>query len=55
MNDRASFDVRLYELTKDEWFVVCRRVRPELTEEEFSRLWEDFQTKKAEGRLGPVH
>ena len=35
--------LRLDEFTKDEWRDVCMTARPDLTEEEFDQLWEEFQ------------
>lgn len=34
-------------LTKDEFFDACREALPELTREEFDRLWDEFQKGKA--------
>lgn len=47
--------VKLTELNADEWFDVCRRFDPLLTREAFDEAWADFQARKQEGRLGPVH
>lgn len=42
---------RLDEFTKEEWFEVCKHARPDLTEDEFDQLWEDFVAAKEAGRL----
>lgn len=39
-------DARLNEYTKEEWLDVCRRVRPDLTEAEFEKMWADFVEEK---------
>lgn len=41
-------DDRLLKFSKDEWWVVAKRVKPSLTREEFDKHWEDFQRDKAE-------
>lgn len=40
----------LNELDKEEWWDVARRVRPDITREEYDRMWEEFQVEK-EARL----
>ena len=35
-------DARLHEFDKAEWREVVRKVRPELTDEEFERDWAEF-------------
>lgn len=43
-------------LTKYEWWSVCRRVKPALTWSDYELMWDDFQARKAQGRLaGQVH
>lgn len=42
---------KLYEFDEDEWRDVCRYLRPELSDEEFTRLWNEFQTAKAARQL----
>ncbi|MGB3749408.1 MAG: hypothetical protein WA961_14505 [Rhodanobacter sp.] len=39
---------RLNEYTKAEWFDVGRRLKPDLTWEEFETMWADHCAKKAE-------
>ncbi len=39
---------RLDEFDKVEWRDVCRRINPALTDEEFERMWIDFQKAKAD-------
>lgn len=46
MGDAARLD----EFDKDEWWDVCRKLRPELTREEYDVLWADFQAMKARRR-----
>lgn len=41
----------LHEYTKDEWRDVARNVRPDLSDEEFDRMWDDFQEMKARKAL----
>lgn len=43
--------MRLDEYTKDEWFSVCKRLSPGLTETEYNRMWEDFQMAKSKKEL----
>jgi len=38
---------RLDEFDADEWFEVCRRLRPEVTREEFDQMWAEFAALKA--------
>jgi hypothetical protein len=38
--------MRLDEYDIDEWWDVCRRVRPDLAREEFDAMWREFQTMK---------
>lgn len=38
---------RLDEYDAVEWFDVCRRLKPDLTQERFDELWTAFQTDKA--------
>ncbi len=40
-------DVRLDEMDKNEWFDVCRRLRPDWTAEQFEEAWREFvETKR---------
>lgn len=39
--------LRLDRFTKEEWFDVARRVRPDLAWEEFERTWADFCARMA--------
>lgn len=39
-------EARLDEFTKDEWLLVCRRLRPNLSETEYDKMWADFQEMK---------
>lgn len=38
--------MRLDEYDIDEWWDVCRRVRPDLTREQFNAMWAEFQAMK---------
>lgn len=42
-------EARLDSLDKDEWWDVCRRLRPDITREEYEVMWADFQQRKSEG------
>lgn len=44
----ADDDARLDEFDAVEWFDVCRRLQPDLTQERFDELWNEFQAEKAE-------
>ena len=37
---------KLNEFDKEEWRLVARRLRPDWSDEEFDRHWEDFQRDK---------
>jgi hypothetical protein len=39
----------LYEFTREEWLAVTRYLKPEITEDEFDVMWEEFQVKKRQG------
>ncbi len=39
---------KLDEHDKNEWWDICRALKPSTTWEQFEELWADFQTKKAE-------
>ncbi len=41
-------DAHLDEFDKTEWFDVCRIIKPDLTEEEYTEMWNDFQLRKEE-------
>lgn len=41
--------VKLNEFTKDEWRKVAQLVRPDLTDDEYDRMWADFQFLKESG------
>ena len=43
--------IRLDEFTKDEWRDVCRRLRPDITDDEFDEEWREFQAHKRRRRL----
>lgn len=34
------------EYNRDEWFLVCQKLKPDLTPEEFEPMWEEFQEAK---------
>lgn len=38
----------LNEYDADEWFDVCRQIRPDYSREQFDRDWETFQERKRE-------
>lgn len=42
---------RLDEFTKEEWFDVCKKVKPGLTQDQYDKMWDDFQTEKARRKL----
>lgn len=42
---------RLDELDENEWWDVCRKLRPEIEREEFEREWREFQQIKAGRRM----
>jgi hypothetical protein len=44
---------RLDEYDATEWFDICRKLCPALTQEDFDTMWDNFQRRKAEGRLQP--
>lgn len=44
-------DVKLNEFTKEEWRDVARIVRPDLTDEEYNTMWDDFIQEKARKQL----
>ena len=33
---------RLYEYTKTEWFDVVRKLKPQLTEQEYEAMWTEY-------------
>lgn len=35
--------IRLNEFNRDEWWDVCRRVRPDMTREQFDADWDERQ------------
>jgi len=35
-------ETRMDEFDKDEWYQVCRTVRPDWTEAQFDKAWADF-------------
>ena len=39
-------NVRLDEYDKQDWFDVCKQLRPGLTWEEYGPLWDEFQRLK---------
>lgn len=41
-------DARLDELDKEEWWDVCRRMRPDMTREQYDADWKEFIAMKAE-------
>jgi len=43
--------MRLNEFTKEEWFDVCRRLRPHLTWGEFEAMWAEFVAAKVRRQL----
>lgn len=42
---------KINELDRAEWFDVCRRLKPGLTEDEYAGMWERFQAAKAAKEL----
>lgn len=44
-------EVLVNELDKTEWFDVARYLKPEMTWEEFTVLWDDFQEMKRKRAL----
>ena len=47
----AEPEIRLDELTKDEWGDIVFALKPKMTPEEYDRLWDDFQRYKARKRV----
>jgi len=43
--------VKLHEFTKEEWWDVARVLTPEMTQEEFDAMWEEFQETKRRRKL----
>jgi len=43
--------MKLTEFDKIEWRDVCRRLRPDWTDEQFEAAWIEFQTLKARKAL----
>lgn len=41
----------LNEFTREEWFDVVRTLKPDLSEEQFEELWDDFQQMKQRKKL----
>lgn len=41
-------EAKLNEFDKAEWFDVARKLKPDLTPEEYDLMWDDFQRAKAE-------
>jgi hypothetical protein len=41
----------LYLYNWDEWFDIARKFDPFMTEDEFGRVWDDFQAAKAQRAL----
>jgi hypothetical protein len=39
----------LYLMDKTEWWDVCKKINPGLTESEYDSMWDEFQAKKAIG------
>lgn len=44
---------RLDSLNSDEFFDVIQILKPNITREEYDRIWDEFQEAKREGRLKP--
>ncbi len=42
----AETGERLYEMDETEWWDVCQRVRPDISEPDFARSWQEFQAMK---------
>ncbi len=42
---------RMDEYSKEEWWDVMRKLRPDWSEERFEEAWEEFQLAKARMRL----
>ena len=41
----------LDDFDREEWWDVCRRVRPDLTRDEYDKMWEEFVAMKQRKRL----
>lgn len=41
-------DTRLDEFDKDEWYEVYKQFKPQASQEEYDRDWDEFQKRKAE-------
>lgn len=48
MTTAATPPDSLYLLDKEEFWDVARKIKPGLQREEYERMWEDFQQRKAE-------
>lgn len=47
---------RLDEFNKEEWWDVCRKVRPDITREEYEAMWEEnTQHKEERERRAKLH
>ena len=42
----AGVGARLDEMDETEWWDVCQRVRPDISEPDFARSWQEFQAMK---------
>lgn len=47
-------EARLDEYDEDEWYSICRSIKPQLSREEFHVMWVAFQINKA-ARLETIH
>lgn len=48
MPSTTADEALLHEFDAVEWFDVCRRLQPDLTQERFDELWNAFQKDKSE-------
>ncbi len=51
MGRQRSLDdegARLDEFDKDEWMLVCKRLKPGISDLDYEKMWEEFQATKAE-------
>lgn len=49
--DDEKENIRLNEFDKAEWFGVCRKLKPGLTEGEYDKMWSEFVSLKKQKEL----
>jgi hypothetical protein len=43
--------VRLDEFTKNEWLDVARKLKPDLSDQEYDKMWDEFLEAKVKHKL----